>query len=100
MYNYVKAKVGREAKLSVNVNCTQGVKQDDVGSPIFFSLFIAELALEIINNGRRGVTLSPDLIELFILLFADGIVLLSLTVIGLQIQLNSLYRALAQLQHT
>ena len=64
----------------------------------FFSLFINELALEIIQNGKHGATFGNDFIELFILLFADDIVLLSETVIGLQTQLNSLYRAAMQLQ--
>ena len=64
----------------------------------FFSLFVNELALEIIQNGKHGATFGNDFIELFILLFADDIVLLSETVIGLQTQLNSLYRAVMQLQ--
>ena len=35
------------------------------------------LAADIIKNGRHGIQLLPDMIELFILLFADDIVLLS-----------------------
>ena len=58
MYNDVKAKVRYGAKCSDYANCTQGVKQGDVCSPILlyfcFSLFINELALEIINHGRHG----------------------------------------------
>ena len=49
-------------------------------------LFINELGLEIINNGRHDATLNPDFIELFIMLFADDTVLLSETVIGLHTQ--------------
>ena len=58
-----------------------------------FSLFINELALDIINDGRHGVSLSSDFVQLVILLFADDMILLSETVIGLQTQLNSLFSA-------
>ena len=55
---------------------------------VLFSLFINELDLDIINNGRHGVSLSSDFVQLVILLFADDMILLSETVIGLQTQLN------------
>ena len=71
MYNNVKARVRSGAKLTDYVNCTRGVKQGDVCSPVLFSLFINELALEVIENGRHGATLTPDVAELFILLLAD-----------------------------
>eukprot|EP00745_Piridium_sociabile_P014995 TRINITY_DN220_c0_g1_i2.p1 TRINITY_DN220_c0_g1~~TRINITY_DN220_c0_g1_i2.p1 ORF type:complete len:782 (+),score=58.82 TRINITY_DN220_c0_g1_i2:69-2414(+) len=96
MYREVKARIRKGAKLSDYVNCTSGVKQGDVCSPILFSLFVNELALEIISNGRHGVSL--DLLELFILLFADDIILLSISVVGLQRQLNSLYTAASRLE--
>ncbi len=40
------------------------------------------------NNGKHGVQLHPDITELFIMLFADDVVLLSYTPVGLQHQLN------------
>ena len=55
----------------------------------FFSLFVSKLASEMINNGRHRVTFISFFVELFILLFADDIILLSETVVGLQTQLNS-----------
>ena len=67
-------------------------------SPVLFSLFINELALDSINNGRHGVSLSSDFVQLVILLFAADMILLSETVIGLQTQLNSLFRAVSRLQ--
>jgi hypothetical protein len=96
MYNEVKARIRSGAKLSDFIDCTRGVKQGDVCSPVLFSLFINEFALEIIANGKHGVTF--DLIELFVLLFADDIMLLSVTVVGLQKQLNNLYAAASRLQ--
>ena len=70
--------------------CPRGLKQGDIYSPILFSLFINELATEIIQNGKHGITLSPKLIQILIMLFADDVVLLSYTVIGLQQQHNIL----------
>ena len=69
----------------------------EITSLLHFSLFINELARDIIKNGRYGIQLLPDMIEFFILLFADDIVLLSDTVIGLQNQLDVLVRNCARL---
>ena len=82
------------------INCTFGVKGGggDVWSPVLFSLFINELVLEVVENGRHGASFINDYFELFILLLADDPVLLSETVIGLQTQLNSLQRASSSLQ--
>jgi len=88
IYSDVKSRIRSGAKLSDFIQCTQGVKQGDVLSPLLFSLFVNEIASEIINNGKHGITLKPDLIELFILLFADDMILLSETIVGLQNQLT------------
>ena len=98
MYENVKARIRCGAKFMDCINCTRGVKQGDVCSPVLFSLFINELALDIINNGRHGVSLSSDFVLLVILLFADDMILLSETVIGLQMQLNNLFSAASRLQ--
>ena len=79
------------------VNCTRGVQQGDVSIHVLFSLFINELALVIIN-GRHGINLSSNFVPLVILLFADDLIFLSETVIGLQTQINSLFSALSRLQ--
>jgi hypothetical protein len=98
MYNVVTARIRCGAKLTDCIKCTAGVRQGDACSPILFSLFINELAIEVINNGRHGASLSIDAFELFILLLADDVILLSETPIGLQTQLNSLQRAAESLQ--
>ena len=69
-------------------------------STVLFSLFINELALDIIYNGRHGISLRSDFVQLVILLFADDMILLSETVIGLQTQLNNLFSAASRLQLT
>jgi len=55
-----------------------------------FSLFINEIANEIMQEGKRGISLSPDLIQMFIVLFADDVILLSFTITGHQHQLSIL----------
>ena len=98
MYENVKTKVKCGADFTDFITCTRGVKQGDVCSPILFSLFINELALDIIGNGKHGITFIPSSVELFLLLFADDIVLLSETAVGLQTQLNSLFNAASRLE--
>lgn len=97
MYTYVKARVRCGAKLTDYINCSAGVKQGDVCSPILFSLFINELAIQVINHGRHGVQFGLDAFELFILLLADDIALLSETIVGLQTQLNNLHESSVRL---
>ena len=94
----MKARIRCGATFIDYTNCTRGVKQGKVCSPVVFSLFINELALDIINNGRHGVSLSSDFVQLVILLFADEMILLSEVVTGLQIQLNSLFSPASRLQ--
>ena len=98
MYSNVKARVRCGDKLTDYVNCTAGVKQGDVCSPILFSLFINELALQVIDKGRHGACFMIDAFELFILLLADDVILMSETVVGLQTQLNSLQHAASELE--
>ena len=73
------------------------MKQGGVCSPILFSLFIKELTLKVINAERHGAKCTNDLLEIFILL-ADDVVLMSETAIGLQTQLHRLHRAAVSLQ--
>ena len=77
--------------------CPRGLKQGEVCSPLLFSLFINELTKDIIESGKHGIQLAPDLIELLILLFADDVVLLSDSVFGLQTQLNVLFNTAKRL---
>ena len=58
------------------------------GSPVLSSLFIDELTKYIVEGGKHGIQLSPELIESLILLFADNIVLCADRMIGLQAQLQ------------
>ena len=64
-----------------------------------FSLFISEVADFVRENGKHGIQLIPGLDEIFLLLFAD-IVLLSSTPAGLQNQIDNLENASKSLDLT
>ena len=87
MYNVVKAQVWAGSNLT---EAFMGPRGKGIYAAILFSLFINELANETIQYGRQSIQLTPDLSEIFILLFADEVILAAYTVCGLQIQLNIL----------
>ena len=58
MSEKVKTRVGSGTDLTDYIACSLGVKQGDVCSPELFSLFVNEIALEIIDFGKDGATLS------------------------------------------
>lgn len=93
MYNSVQACVRWDGELSEFFHCPSGVRQGCLLSPLIFSLFIAEVADCVRLAGKHGIQLIPGGNELFLLLFADDIVLLSSTPTGLQNQLNNLENA-------
>ena len=90
MYEMVLSCVRIEDRLTDYFECPLGLRQGCILSPILFSIFINEIALAIQTDGMHGVQFLPGLIELFILLFADDITLLSDSVIGLQNQIDIL----------
>ena len=58
-----------------------------------FSIIINEKAIHFQDGGKHSVQLLPGLVELFVLLFADGIVFMSVNQSGLQKQLDCLQEA-------
>ena len=71
---------------------TRGETRVSVKSSYFLSL-ISEVAVYVRKNGKHGIQLLPSLEEIFLLLFADDIVLVSSTPSGLQNQINNLEKA-------
>ena len=90
MYEVVKARVRAGGDLTEAFMCSRGLKQGDSCSPILFPLLIKELANETALKGKHGITLSPDILQILIMLFADDVVLLSNTIAGLHCWLNVL----------
>ena len=97
MYKVVKAKVRSGSDLTDSFMCPRGLKQGDICSPVLFSMFIDELANEIMERSRHGIKLTPDLVQIFILLLAYNVILASYTVCGLQNRLNILWETAERL---
>ena len=90
MYHKVQSCVRWGQEFSDFFNCPSGVKQGAVESPSIFSLYINAVADHVRRNGKHGVQMVPGMTELYLLLFADDVVLVSTTPVGLQNQLDSL----------
>ena len=89
MYQGCKSCIKANGLLSKVFECETGVRQGDVLSPNLFNLYINDLP-----DIFEGDTDSPTLGDKFIhcLMYADDLVLLSLTVDGLQGKLDKLNR--------
>ena len=73
--------------------CESGLKQGCKCSSTLFSLIVNEVAMEVNKKGKHGVQLMPDMTTIHLLIYADDIVLLSDTVMGLQNQIDNLKQA-------
>ena len=92
IYSSVASCVRHSDGCTAYFECSIGLKQGCNLSPQIFSYLINEIGKELVKCGKYGVQIMPDPKELFILLFADDVVLLSDTVHGLQNQLGVLER--------
>ena len=97
MYKVVKAKVRSGSDLTDSFMCPGGLKQWDICSPILFSMFTDEIANEIMERGRHGIQLRPDLVQIVILMFADDVILASYAVCDSQNELNILWETAERL---
>ena len=88
MYNSVKSRIRYENQLRNEFSCMLGVRQGECLSPFLFSMILNELEEEFITHGIEGIDIG--LIKLFILHYADDIVIFSSDAEGLQNGLNLL----------
>ena len=93
IYKSVQSCVRWGHEMSDFFECPQGVKQGCMMSPVIFSLLINDVAEKVSNKGKHGIQFLPGLQEIFLLLFADDICLISTTPTGLQNQINNLEKA-------
>ena len=89
MYKSVKSIVKYNNCLSEDFTCYLGVRQGECLSPFLFSLYLNDLESEFAKNGFEGVDIG--VLKLFLLLYADDIVIFSETEKGLQTGLDILY---------
>lgn len=89
MYRNVKSKVKFNNHLSDEFLCTTGVRQGECLSPFLFAIYVNDIEEEFILKGADGLNLG--VLKLFLLLYADDIVIFSDTAEGLQNGLNILF---------
>ena len=82
MYETVKSNVRFKNQLSEEFACMLGVRQGECLSSFLFSMFINDLEEEFVLNGIDSIDIG--LIKLFILLYADDIVIFASSSEGLQ----------------
>ena len=82
IYKSVRASVKTNEGGSDMFNCPVGLRQGCSLSPILFSLFINDLYDLLVKHRTKGIQLHPDITEIFMLMFADDVALISDTVIG------------------
>ena len=88
MYDSVKSRVKFCDKVGNEFFCSLGVRQGECLSPLLFSLFLNDIEKQFSNSGVEGLDL--DLIKIFMLLYADDIVIFSNTADELQLGLDIL----------
>ncbi|MCG8045176.1 MAG: reverse transcriptase family protein [Candidatus Thiodiazotropha taylori] len=88
IYQNVKSKVKHNNKLSSSFTCNIGVRQGECLSPFLFSMCVNDLEEELMINGVNGIVIG--LFQLFLLLYADDIILMASTATDLQNALDTL----------
>jgi hypothetical protein len=89
MYNDIKSHVKLNNEISNEFTCILGVRQGECLSPFLFSMFLNDIENEFIINGLNGIDFGY--IKLFLMLYADDIVIFSNSPSDLQKGLDVLY---------
>ena len=88
MYSIVKSKIKYKNNVSEAFICNIGVRQGECLSPFLFSMYLNDLEEELSVKGVKGVVIG--MFKLFLLLYADDIVIFGETDADLQNALNIL----------
>ena len=89
MYSSVKSRVKLLNELSDEYECLLGVIQGECSSPFLFSMFLNDIKDVFFKNGLNGIDV--NMFKVFLLLYADDIVLFADSKAELQTSLNALY---------
>ena len=100
MYQNIKPCVSCNGNVTNFFPCKSGVRQGENLSRVLFALFLNDLELSFVDDRCTGVRLKPDdfynrienVIEMFVLLYADDAVLLASNAKDLQDLLDSFHR--------
>ena len=88
LYSNIKTCVKYNGSLSQYFPSLSGLLQGEVMSPILYSLYVNDFEMSFIKDGCQSCDI--QLLNLFILMYADNTVLIAETPEGLQSMLNSL----------
>ena len=88
MYASVKSRDKFRNQLGNEFYCSLGVRQGECLSPLLFSLFLNDIEDQFITSGLDGIDI--DMFKIFMLLYADDIVVFADSVEDLQNNLNVL----------
>ena len=88
MYASVKSRVKFRNQLGNEFYCSLGVRQGECLSPLLFSLFLNDIEDQFITSGLDGIDI--DMFKIFMLLYADDIVVFADSAEDLQNNLNVL----------
>ena len=89
MYNSVKSMVRYNNYLSSEFSCYLCVRQGECLSPFLFAIYLNDIETEFVQNNCKGI--ETDVLKLFLLLYADDIVLFSNDQCDLQKSLDVLH---------
>jgi len=82
MYSIVKSRVKYDNEVSDSFTCMVGVRQGESLSPFLFAMYLNDMEEYLLTNYYDGISL--DTLKLFIIVYADDIVLFSESETGLQ----------------
>ena len=88
MYKHVKSKVKINNSISIGFECNLGVRQGECLSPFLFAMYIYDLEEEFHLKGSEGIDLG--MLKIFLLLYADDIIIFASSAVELQNNLNIL----------
>ena len=88
MYSAVRSRVFLDGNSSHSFECKLGVRQGECLSPFLFAIYINDLE-ENISETNAGITIGD--IKMFLLFYADDVVLFSETPEGLQSEIDKLH---------
>ena len=90
LYSKASIKVSDGVNVSESVKVSRGVLQGETLSPLLFALFLYDLEIFLKSKGVRGVS-ATHITEISLLAYADDIVILSESYIGMKKILISLF---------
>ena len=89
MYHNIRSRVKYNNCLSDSFSCQLGVRQGECLSPFLFAIYVNDIENEFISKGANGIDI--DVLKIFLLLYADDIVIFAESADDLQNGLDILY---------